>query len=124
MTGYFRVVITQSVTVEPREPIPDGVKPPVDGNQGMSVPQEEFIPMTYSDSQKSPLKATVEPRSNEINFDLQRKLEPADGTPQPFVARRSDGRTSTQLASARGRNAAAFFGSRGFAQKRGLTHSR
>lgn len=86
MEGYFRVVITQAVTVEPREPIPDGQPIPEGANAGAMVPPEFCIPAIYSDPSKSPLRATVEPRSNEINFDLQRNLEPVGGSAPPGVA--------------------------------------
>jgi len=88
MEGYFRVVISQAVTIERREAIPDGQKAPKDGTTGVMVDPENCIPAIYSDFGKSPLRATVEPRSNELNFDLQRTLEPAAGPVPRGVASR------------------------------------
>jgi hypothetical protein len=38
----------------------------------VSVPLADRIPDVYADPQKSPLRATVEAKSNEINFTLKR----------------------------------------------------
>lgn len=75
MVGDFRVVVTQVVYQEPdfggdsdkagasATPEPVSV-----------VPEEDRIPMVYSDPAKSPLTATVEAKElNEINFDLKRQ---------------------------------------------------
>lgn len=89
MAGYFRVVITQATSIEPREAIPDGQKLPEGGMPSIIVSSDNLIPVGYSDAGQSPLRATVEPRSNEINFDLQRKLEGPPATTEPGVASRS-----------------------------------
>jgi hypothetical protein len=69
MTGEFRVVIHQVVEREP-EATPDGKRAP---RPIPAVPVAERIPAIYSDAQKSPLTAKVEPKDpNEINFDLKR----------------------------------------------------
>lgn len=91
MAGYFRVIITQASTVEPREAPPDGQPIPKGGLVGMVAAAEDIIPTGYSDGGASPLRATVEPRSNEINFDLQRKLGPVEGAAPTGVASRSTG---------------------------------
>jgi hypothetical protein len=89
MAGYFRVVITQSTAIEPRTAIPDGQAIPEGGMQGIAISQDDHIPVAYGDPGKSPLRATVEPGSNVLNFDLQRTLDaPGDGTMPPGVAAR------------------------------------
>jgi hypothetical protein len=71
MPGEFRVVIYQTTDTEPTNT--------GDGNQSAnlrqtkSVPPADRIPEIYSDGAKSPLRATVEAKSdNEINFELKR----------------------------------------------------
>ena len=88
MAGYFRVVIIQATATEPHTSIPDGQPIPKEGLQGMTVAIEDQIPAAYGDPGKSPLRATVEPTSNVLNFDLQRKLDaaPAEGSAPPGVA--------------------------------------
>ncbi|MDB5343191.1 MAG: hypothetical protein JWP89_1568 [Schlesneria sp.] len=90
MVGYFRVVIVQSTSMEPREAIPDGQPIPEGGMQGIAVSQGDHIPAAYGDPGKSPLRATVEPTSNVLNFDLQRTLDvgPGQGANPPGVAAR------------------------------------
>ncbi len=69
MAGDFRVVITQATGREP-EATPDGTKAP------KAVPvlsAADRIPAIYSNHHRSPLKAKVEDRTNELNFDLKRK---------------------------------------------------
>jgi hypothetical protein len=88
MAGYFRVVIIQATATEPHASIPDGQPVPKEGLQGMTVAIEDQIPAAYGDPSKSPLRATVEPTSNVLNFDLQRKLDaaPVEGDVPPGVA--------------------------------------
>jgi hypothetical protein len=86
MAGYFKVVITQASSMEPREAPPDGQKLPEKGLEILSVPSEDLIPAAYGDLNKTPLRATVEPRSQEINFDLQRKLNQVDESQPAGVA--------------------------------------
>ncbi|MDB5392098.1 MAG: hypothetical protein JWM11_7744 [Planctomycetaceae bacterium] len=69
IAGGFRVVITQATSEEP-EATPDGVAPKQSNN---ALPEKLFIPAIYSDANKSPLNATVETKSNEINFQLKRQ---------------------------------------------------
>ncbi len=90
MAGYFRVVIIQSTAMEPREAIPDGQPIPEGGMQGLAISLDDHIPAVYGDPGKSPLRATVEPTSNVLNFDLQRKLDvgPGEGAMPPGVAAR------------------------------------
>lgn len=92
MAGYFRVVIVQATATEPRTSVPDGQPTPSEGLQGMTVAVEDQIPAAYGDPGKSPLRATVEPTSNVLNFDLQRKLDvgPGEGAMPPGVALRFD----------------------------------
>jgi hypothetical protein len=90
MAGYFRVVITQSTAMEPREAPPDGQPLPEGGMQGIAISPDDHIPAAYGDPGKSPLRATVEPSSNVLNFDLQRTLGngPGEGAMPPGVALR------------------------------------
>src|SRR5947207_14268643 len=70
MTGEFRVVINQIVYQEPQR-TGDG-----EGKSSAPlavVPEPDRIPPIYSDSLQSPLTATVEAKSNEIDLDLSRK---------------------------------------------------
>ncbi len=68
MVGEFRVVINQVTEKEPMN-TEDGQKA-VRGE--LSVPMADRIPGIYSDSLNSPLRAKVEPKSQEINFELKR----------------------------------------------------
>jgi hypothetical protein len=72
MTGEFRVVITQAGEKEPPR-TKDGEAPAAATS---TVAEADRIPAIYSDSQNSPLKATVEAKAQEINFDLQRSAAP------------------------------------------------
>jgi hypothetical protein len=76
MVGEFRVVITQVVEKEP-EATPDGQKAP---KAVSTVPPQDRIPTIYGDPMNSPLRATVEAKGmNELNFNLERKAQPAGG---------------------------------------------
>ena len=92
MAGTFRVVIIQEVASDSRVAIPDGQAIPEGGLQGLTVSEEDRIPAGYSDPVNSPLRATVEPRTNVIHFDLKRKLDPPEGSSSPDVAGRSQRR--------------------------------
>jgi hypothetical protein len=63
-------VIFQQTAKEP-EPAPDGSPPPPAA--ASEVPAADRIPLIYSNDRESPLKATVEKKANEINFDLKRQ---------------------------------------------------
>jgi hypothetical protein len=69
MPGEFKVIIFQETAKEP-EPTPDGAPPAAAA--ASSVPAADRIPLIYSDERKTPLTAKVEPKPNEINFDLKR----------------------------------------------------
>lgn len=86
MAGEFRVVIVQAVTIEPQQAVPDGQPIPQGSMEPITVAEEDRIPLEYSDPVRSPLKVKVEAKKNELNFDLQRKLEPAEGSAPPGVA--------------------------------------
>jgi hypothetical protein len=68
MPGEFRVVIYQ-VTQQESQNTEDGQKP---GRPTTSVSAADRIPEVYADPRKSTLRATVEPKSQEINFELKR----------------------------------------------------
>lgn len=70
MAGEFRVVIFQETAKEP-ERVPDGSPPP--SAAPSEVPVADRIPLLYANDRESPLKAKVEAKPNEINFDLPRK---------------------------------------------------
>lgn len=78
IAGEFRVIITQE-TAEEMESTPDGTAPPTQSQQ--AVPEKLMIPVIYSDFTNSPLKATVEAKGQEINFDLKRVTNAE--TPRP-----------------------------------------
>jgi hypothetical protein len=69
MAGDFRVEIMQ-VTVKEPEASPDGSAPK--SAPSFSVPVSDRIAPIYSD-RESPLTAKVEPKANELNFDLKRE---------------------------------------------------
>lgn len=75
MAGDFRVVITQVVYQEPDVAGDTDVPGASATPEPVSVvPEEDRIPMVYSDPTKSPLTAKVEAKDlNEINFDLKRQ---------------------------------------------------
>lgn len=88
MAGEFRVVIMQAVTMEPKEAPRDGEQMPEGGLTGLTVAEEDQIPMVYADVAKSPLKATVEPRANNtIDFDIKRIAEVPNQQPPGVAAR-------------------------------------
>ena len=70
MAGDFRVVIFQETVQEPK-PTPDGAPPAAAAPA--TVAAADRIPHLYSSDRDSPLTAKVEPKPNEINFDLKRK---------------------------------------------------
>jgi hypothetical protein len=70
MPGEFKVVINQE-TVKELPPTPDGTPPSAVSEA--SVPVKDQIPTTYGSDQTTTLTATVEPKPNEINFDLKRE---------------------------------------------------
>jgi hypothetical protein len=112
MAGKFRVVITQAVAIEPREAAPDGQAPVEGSMDAIMVAPEDHIAAPYSDFDRSPLTATVEPKSNEINFDLKRKLEPEEGSPPPGVASRRSVRTPGEPLVVRHEPPVSFSGTR------------
>jgi hypothetical protein len=74
MVGEFRVVIYQ-VTEQEGENRGDGA--PAGKSKGI-VPEADRIPVIYSDTYHSPLRAKVEAKDkNEINFALERNPAPA-----------------------------------------------
>lgn len=70
MAGEFRVVLFQETAKEP-ERVPDGQAPPPAA--ASEVPAADRVPLLYANDRESPLKAKVEAKPNEINFDLPRK---------------------------------------------------
>jgi hypothetical protein len=70
MAGDFRVVIYQETAQEPK-PTPDGAPPAAAAPA--TVAAADRIPAIYSRDPDSPLTAKVEPKPNEINFDLKRQ---------------------------------------------------
>lgn len=94
MAGEFRVVIMQAVTMEPKEAPRDGEKMPEGGLTGLTVAEEDQIPMIYADVAKSPLKATVGPKANNvIDIDIKRLAENPNQQP-PGVAARAGQRSA------------------------------
>jgi hypothetical protein len=69
MAGDFRVIITQQTVKEP-EATPDGAPPTAAATT--TVAPADRIPIVYANDRESPLTAKVEPKPNEINFDLPR----------------------------------------------------
>jgi hypothetical protein len=69
MTGDFRVIIFQETAKEP-ERTADGARPTA---VAAAVAPADRIPLKYANERESPLSATVEPKPNEINFDLKRQ---------------------------------------------------
>lgn len=84
--GEFIVLITQEVTTDSRDTIPDGQEMPKGGLRAQSVSDEDRVPAGYGDPKTSPLRATIETKSNELHFELKRTLEAPDGSPPPGVA--------------------------------------
>jgi hypothetical protein len=70
MAGEFRVVIYQE-TVKEGAAAPDGAAPTATASA--AVAQADRIPLIYASDRDSPLTAKVEPKSNELNFDLKRQ---------------------------------------------------
>jgi len=70
MTGDFKVIIFQE-TAKEGQAAPDGAAPTATATT--SVAPADRIPLLYSDDQKTPLTAKIEPQPNEINFDLKRQ---------------------------------------------------
>lgn len=70
--GEFRVVISQ-VTFNEGKPTGEGEERVT--NAVRTVAAADQIPAIYADSMKSPLRATVEEKTNEINFDLKRNAK-------------------------------------------------
>ena len=70
MAGDFRVVIFQE-TVKEGAAAPDGAAPTATASA--TVAPADRIPLVYSSDRESPLMTTVEPKANELNFDLTRK---------------------------------------------------
>jgi hypothetical protein len=70
MAGEFRVIIFQQIAQE-REAAPDGSAPTATAS--LSVAPADQIPKVYSSDRDSPLAAKVEPKSNEIDFELKRQ---------------------------------------------------
>lgn len=112
MAGKFRVVITQAVAIEPRQAVPDGQAPAEGSMDAITVAPEDYIAAVYSEFNRSPLTATVEPKSNEINFDLKRKLEPEEGSAPPGVALRSPVRMPGEVLAVRHDSPVSFSGTR------------
>lgn len=75
MTGEFRVVITQTTVQEPENTgdsdAGGGIEPII------VVEKADQIPAIYSDASRSPLKATIEAKSNVIDFELEENPSPA-----------------------------------------------
>lgn len=73
MSGGFRVVITQTVWNEPEYAGDTDEGGGAGPEPELLVPEEDQIPVLYSNPQQSPLTATVVPApGNEIDFDLER----------------------------------------------------
>lgn len=72
MTGEFRVVIHQSTD---REPVAtkDGERA---GKAVTVVGEADRIPPVYSDPSASPLRATIEPKDNNLTLELRRDAGP------------------------------------------------
>src|SRR5262245_48890054 len=68
MAGEFKVVIFQETAKEP-EATPDGSRPAAAAS--LVVAAADRIPLTYANDRQTPLTAKVEPKSNEIDFDLK-----------------------------------------------------
>lgn len=83
MAGEFRVVIHQSTDREP-DATKDGEKA---GRAVTVVGAADRIPAIYSDPARSPLKANVEGKANELDFDLKRDAgpPPVKGAMRPDV---------------------------------------
>jgi hypothetical protein len=70
MAGEFRVIIFQETAKEPVAQ-PDGSAPLPAAPSDVAPAQR--IPLVYAKDRESPLRATVETKANEINFDLKRQ---------------------------------------------------
>jgi hypothetical protein len=70
MAGQFRVVVFQE-TVKEAAPSADGTAPSAAASS--TVAPADRIPLIYANDRQSPLTATIEPKPNEINFDLKRQ---------------------------------------------------
>ena len=70
MAGDFRVIIFQQIAQE-REAAPDGSAPTATAS--LAVAPADHIPKIYSSDRDSPLSAKVEPKPNEIDFELKRQ---------------------------------------------------
>jgi hypothetical protein len=70
MAGEFRVIIFQE-TVKEVAPAADGTAPSAAASS--TVAPADRIPVVYASDRQSPLTATIEPKANEINFDLKRQ---------------------------------------------------
>jgi hypothetical protein len=70
MAGDFKVVIYQE-TVKEGQAAPDGSAPAA--TAATTVPLADRIPLTYANDRQSPLTAKIEPKPNEINFELKRQ---------------------------------------------------
>jgi hypothetical protein len=70
MAGEFRVVIFQE-TVKEGQAAPDG-SAPVTGATATVAPADK-IPLIYANDRETPLRATIEPKANEIDFELKRQ---------------------------------------------------
>jgi hypothetical protein len=69
MAGDFRVVIVQE-TVKEGQAAPDGSGPSTSGIS--TVAPADRIPLVYASDRDSPLTAKIEPKANEINFELKK----------------------------------------------------
>jgi hypothetical protein len=70
MAGDFKVIINQE-TVKEEQAAPDGSRP--SAAAAATVPPADRIPLTYANDRQTPLTAKIEPKPNEINFDLKRQ---------------------------------------------------
>jgi hypothetical protein len=70
MAGEFRVVIFQE-TVKEGVATKDGTAPT--SAAATTVAPADRIPILYANDRQTPLTATIDPRPNEINFDLKRQ---------------------------------------------------
>jgi hypothetical protein len=70
MTGDFKVVIYQE-TVKEAQAAPDGSAPTAAAST--TVPPADRIPRLYSLDRETPLTVKIEPKPNEINFELKRQ---------------------------------------------------